>query len=92
MKRPRAAPTALLAPEPPAPVAHPRAIPIYAGDMPKTCANCQHFREMSATSRGGMCHNGISGRWTTRRIDGCAYGFYPSITKFPLKAGPGGVR
>jgi hypothetical protein len=66
--------------------------PQHAGDMPKTCANCQHFEGRHATSREGRCHNGISGRLESRRIDGCAFGFYPSVERYPLRAGPGGVR
>lgn len=66
--------------------------PQHAGDMPKVCSNCQHFRPKNPGSRNGPCRNGISGRLETRTIDGCAYGFYPSIEKFPLKAGPGGIR
>ncbi len=68
--------------------------PKHAGDMPKTCSNCQHFRPDKFTSarREGECHNGISGRIRCRAIDGCAFGFYPSIERFPLRAGPGGVR
>jgi hypothetical protein len=34
----------------------------------------------------------ISGRLVTRAIDGCAFGFYPSVERFPLRAGLGGVR
>ncbi len=68
--------------------------PVYAGDVRKVCANCQHLdpRETKPRSKVYPCHNGISGKLTTRRIDGCEYGFYPSIEKFPLKAGPGGSR
>ncbi len=66
--------------------------PVHAGDMPKTCANCQHFESDGRPRPEGRCHNGISGRIRTRGIDGCAFGFYPSIAKFPLRAGPGGVR
>lgn len=40
----------------------------------------------------GTCHNGISGKLTTRPIDGCAFGFYPCSTRYSLKAGLGGVR
>jgi hypothetical protein len=71
-----------------------RPLPIYAGDVQRTCSNCQHLDpiETKPRSKTYRCHNGISGRMTTRRIDGCAYGFYPSIEKFPLKAGPGGSR
>jgi len=77
---------------------HPRVLPRQTREPPqfgtiaKTCDNCQYFDPPTPTARNGDCRNGISGRFTTRRIDGCAYGFYPSITKFPLKAGPGGVR
>jgi len=92
MKRPRAATPALLAPAPPPQVLHPRKPPVHAGDMPKTCANCQHFTPKVTNGRDGECHNGISGRLFTKAINGCAYGFFPSIEKFPLKAGPGGVR
>jgi hypothetical protein len=92
VKKPLPAAPTLLAPAPPPQVLHPRQPPKHAGDMPKTCDNCQHFAPMTSTARGGECHNGISGRLTTMRINGCAYGFFPSITKFPLKAGPGGVR
>jgi hypothetical protein len=57
----------------------------------KTCANCQHYDTKKGATREGKCHNGISGRRTTRPIDGCAFGFYPSVERFPLCAGPGGV-
>lgn len=72
----------------------PRPVPRYAGDIEKTCANCQHFEPSTLKPKTGECHNGISGKIAqgTRAVDGCAYGFYPSITKFPLKAGPGGAR
>lgn len=72
----------------------PRPIPQHAGDVQKTCANCQHFAPETLRPKQGECHNGISGKIAqgTRAVDGCAYGFYPSITKFPLKAGPGGIR
>ncbi len=66
--------------------------PAHAGDMAKTCANCQHFDTKKGATREGKCHNGISGRLTTRAIDGCAFGFYPSVERFPLRAGPGGMR
>lgn len=65
--------------------------PTFPG-IDKLCGNCQHFRPKVTGGRDGTCHNGISGRIKTRRIDGCAYGFYPSIVKFPLVAGPGGVH
>ncbi len=70
----------------------PSPIPQHAGDIEKRCSNCQHFEPQ--TPKVGECHNGISGKILsgTRSIDGCAYGFYPSIEKFPLKAGPGGAR
>ena len=73
------------------PPQRPRALPGHAGDMAKTCGNCQHFKTKKFV-KGGQCHNGISGRTETRAIDGCGYGFYPSIERFPLKAGPGGAR
>lgn len=66
--------------------------PRYAGDMQKVCSYCQHFTAAKAVRNGGDCHNGISGRLTTRAIDGCAFGFYPSVERFPLRAGPGGTR
>jgi hypothetical protein len=66
--------------------------PRYVGDIAKTCANCQHFEPDNRPRPSGPCHNGISGKLTTRDIDGCAFGFYPSVERFPLKAGPGGVR
>lgn len=71
---------------------HHRPIPVYAGDIDRKCSNCQHFEPYSARPRDGLCRNGISGNLVTRLIDGCAYGFYPSIKKFPLKPGPGGSR
>lgn len=74
------------------PPQRPRDPPQYAGDTPKTCSNCQHYRKIPYVVREGSCHNGISGRLKTRPIDGCAYGFYPSVERFPLKAGPGGER
>lgn len=58
----------------------------------RTCANCQHYDAKNGATRDGKCHNGISGRLVTRGIDGCAFGFYPSMERFPLRAGPGGVR
>lgn len=75
----------------------PRDPPVHAGDMAKTCANCQHFgkpgdKQPKHPRHTYPCRNGISGRLETRLIDGCAFGFYPSIERFPLKAGPGGVR
>jgi hypothetical protein len=88
VKKPK--PDVMLADPPPR--AHNRPPPVYAGDMPKTCGNCEHFRSKVPNGRDGRCGNGISGKLTTRRIDGCAYGFYPSIEQFPLKAGPGGIR
>ena len=67
--------------------------PQHAGDMPKTCANCQHFGGKGKNPRMQyLCRNGISGRNATRAIDGCAFGFYPDVERFPLKAGPGGTR
>lgn len=75
------------------PKQRPREPPKHAGDMPKVCANCQHYGGHGKPIRHKFpCHNGISGRLSTRGIDGCAYGFYPSIDRFPLKAGEGGVR
>ena len=75
------------------PPQRPRALPGHAGDMPKTCGNCQHWViRGKATRQEGDCHNGISGRLQTRKIDGCGYGFYPHVERFPLKAGPGGAR
>lgn len=75
------------------PVQKPRDPPMYAGDMPKTCANCEHFAGHGKAPRNQYrCRNGISGRMTTRAIDGCAFGFYPSVDRFPLQAGPGGIR
>lgn len=73
---------------------HERPIPVYAGDVERKCSNCQHFTRPKPGKKLGDCHNGISGKIAigTRSIDGCAYGFYPSIEKFPLKAGPGGSR
>ena len=59
----------------------------------RTCSNCQHFEGHGKPSRNQYpCHNGISGRLMTRAIDGCAFGFYPDGKRFPIKAGPGGVR
>lgn len=74
------------------PPQRPRDPPVYAGDMAKTCANCQHYRPGKYIAKAGSCHNGISGRLASRAIDGCAFGFYPSIEMFPLQAGPGGIR
>lgn len=60
---------------------------------PRTCNNCQHFEGRGKPIRNQYrCHNGISGRLQSRPIDGCAFGFYPSVEHFPLRAGPGGVR
>lgn len=68
--------------------------PLHVGDIDRICANCQHFEPPAGKSKIGECHNGISGKIKsgTRAIDGCGYGFYPSIKLFPLKAGPGGLR
>jgi hypothetical protein len=77
----------------PVPIQKHRDPPQHAGDMPKTCGNCQHWHPRGKLTRQeGNCHNGISGRMLTRKIDGCAFGFYPSVEKFPLQAGPGGTR
>lgn len=71
----------------------PRAPPVHAGDVKKECSNCQHFAGHGKQPRNAYrCRNGISGRYETRAIDGCAYGFYPSVERFPLRAGPGGIR
>lgn len=67
-------------------------LPGHAGDVEKLCRNCQHYRPKMATAKTGRCGNGISGKLETRPIDGCGYGFYPSVERFPLKAGPGGTR
>lgn len=90
MKRPKTA--ELVAPPPVE--KPPRPLPVYAGDVERKCSNCQHFERPKHGKKVGDCHNGISGRIATgtRSIDGCAYGFYPSIEKFPLKAGTGGSR
>lgn len=69
-----------------------REAPKYAGDIEKLCSNCQHFGLDAKSKRDGDCHNGISGRLRTRSIDGCAFGFYPSVERFPLLAGAGGSR
>jgi hypothetical protein len=74
------------------PIQHDREPPKYAGDIKRVCANCQHFEPDNRLRPSGPCHNGISGRLTTRAIDGCEFGFYPSVERFPLRAGPGGVR
>lgn len=75
------------------PPQRPRDPPKHAGDVKKICGNCQHFKGHGKNPRvQHLCGNGISGRNATRAIDGCAYGFYPSVERFPLKAGPGGVR
>jgi hypothetical protein len=66
--------------------------PVHAGDMPKTCSNCQHYKPVKSHQWRGTCHNGISGRLTTDAGETCRYGFYPSVERFPLRAGPGGVR
>lgn len=59
---------------------------------PRTCNNCQHFDGRGKPVRQEYpCHNGISGRLKTRPIDGCAFGFYPDVEVFPLRAGEGGV-
>lgn len=61
------------------------------------CGNCEHF-VFGYIERGkpkelyGDCHNGISGRLRTHRDDRCAAGFFPCTTRWPLRAGPGGVR
>jgi hypothetical protein len=75
-----------------APAKSKRDPPKHAGDMAKTCANCQHYRPATAVKRTGTCGNGISGLLKVTLLDGCAYGFYPDVKRFPLKAGPGGVR
>jgi len=91
VKKPR--PAELLAqPEPQAKPLHPRPAPVYAGDILKKCSNCQHFRPSQAQQWRGECRNGISGRLTTDAGEKCEYGFYPSVERFPLRAGPGGIR
>mgnify|MGYP001579718498 CR=1 FL=1 len=75
------------------PPQRPRDPPKYAGEhIVKTCSNCQHFKPSTTSKNKAACHNGISGRLETRPIDGCAYGFYPDTNRFPLQAGPGGIR
>ena len=75
------------------PVQKPRDPPQHAGDMPKLCSNCEHFTpDKFSTWKEGTCRNGISGKRRPRAGETCEYGFYPSIERFPLRAGPGGVR
>lgn len=81
--------------EPASPAAPAR--PVLAGDVAPVCGNCQHYDPEPGRPRHGVCHNGISGKgagmgFRTRAIDGCGHGFYPSVERFPLKAGPGGAR
>jgi hypothetical protein len=75
----------------PAP-AHRRLPPAYAGDISKLCSNCEHFRPSKSSRYRGDCRNGISGRLTTDASEKCEYGFYPSVERFPLRAGPGEIR
>jgi hypothetical protein len=76
----------------------PRDPPKYAGTVERQCGNCEHFdggglgKDGRPINKHGDCHNTISGRLQTRSIDGCAYGFYPCTTRWPLRAGPGGER
>lgn len=60
----------------------------------KVCGDCQHFGGDTTARRNDThpCHNGISGRLKTRAIDGCAYGFYPNVKRYPIQPGPGGVH
>lgn len=64
----------------------------------RTCGNCDHFDAGGVNKEGGpiknegVCHNGISGRIKTTVKHGCGHGFYPCTVRWPLKAGPGGVR
>jgi hypothetical protein len=90
VKKPRAG--MLTKPEAPAEPVHRRPPPIHTGDISKLCSNCQHFRPSKSSRYRGDCRNGISGRLTTDAGEKCEYGFYPSVERFPLKAGPGGVR
>ena len=86
--------TPLDAPAPPLPNKVMRPIPQFPGfTANRTCANCEHFEIRTGDGKRahGRCHNGISQRYATRAIDGCAYGFYPATDRFPLKAGPGGT-
>ncbi len=70
----------------------PRDPPMYAGFIePKTCSNCQHYRPSTSVRKLGECRNGISGKLSTGPMQGCAYGFYPSIELFPIGPGAGGV-
>jgi hypothetical protein len=64
----------------------------------RICRNCEHYDGGGLDEHGeplrahGECHNGISGRLSTHIDDRCEKGFYPCTTRWPLKAGPGGVR
>lgn len=64
----------------------------------RICRNCEHFdgggldKQGEPKNQHGDCHNTISGRFTTSAGDGCEKGFYPCTTRWPLRAGEGGVR
>lgn len=94
MKRPRK--TEKAEAPPPPPERPKRAPPEWPGSMERRCRNCQHYDGVKLAdrkiAREGICHNGISGLIRTTEDGSCAYGFYPCIVRFPLKAGPGGTR
>lgn len=63
----------------------------HPGEPERLCGNCEHFkptRVTAASSRAnvpGVCHNGISGRFTSSAKDlACLRGFYPETKRFPL--------
>lgn len=85
----KAAPVVDLAPPPARVRSKPQAFPGFAGA--RTCGNCDHFEKTSSAKSEGVCHNGISGRIKTTEKHGCGHGFYPDASRWPLRAGPGGV-
>lgn len=64
----------------------------------KICRDCEHYDGGGIDKHGeprnaqGDCHNGISGRFTTSINESCEKGFHPDSVRWPLRAGPGGMR
>jgi hypothetical protein len=54
-------------------------VAVMPGDPERRCGTCEHFDLKSAT-----CHNGISGRLTTKSWETCVKGWYPCTTRWPL--------
>lgn len=82
----------------PIPPPAPRQPESFPGAPDRLCGNCAHFdsggrkKNGSPARKDGVCRNGISGRIKTTISHGCGHGFYPCTIRWPLKAGPGGVR